>query len=132
MSLKNEFRVGVTCRKVAFGQDCKAILPTADIDARFLAYALRANSNNILRMVDEAGHGTGRLPTDQLAALRVGIPTLAEQRRVVEILDAVGDGIHAGTSYVAKLHVLWQGLMADLLTGRVQVKDAEELVEGEV
>ena len=67
MSLKTEFRVGVTERQVAFGQDCKAIIPAPGIDGKFLALALKARSRQILAMVDEAGHGTGRLPTDLIS-----------------------------------------------------------------
>ncbi|PBC38606.1 hypothetical protein CJ179_39140 [Rhodococcus sp. ACS1] len=62
MSLKSEFRLGVAQRSVAFGQDCKAILPT--IDGSVLAVALLSMREEILDMVDEAGHGTGRLQTD--------------------------------------------------------------------
>ena len=87
MSLKKEFRVGVTEREVAFGQDCKAILPRTGIDGKFLAFALKARSRQILGMVDEAGHGTGRLPTDLIFKLPLYVPPQDEQRRIVEILD---------------------------------------------
>lgn len=103
MSLKNEFRVGVTRREVAFGQDCKAIIPRPDIDARFLAYSLVAQSALILSMVDEAGHGTGRLPTDQIAKLVIGVPDLAEQQRIVEILDAADKSIRSTERLITKL-----------------------------
>ena len=59
MSLKNEFRIGIARRQVAFGQDCKAIIPTSGIDGTFLALAMKARSREILGMVDESGHGTG-------------------------------------------------------------------------
>jgi type I restriction enzyme S subunit len=89
MSLKTEFRVGVTEREVAFGQDCKAILPAPGIDAKFLALALKARERRILAMVDEAGHGTGRLPTDLISKFEIDIPDLAEQQRIVEVIDSI-------------------------------------------
>jgi type I restriction enzyme, S subunit len=102
MSLKTEFRVGITERQVAFGQDCKAIIPTPGIDAKFLALALKARSRQILAMVDEAGHGTGRLPTDLISKLIIGIPELPEQQQITEILDSVDEQIQAAMRLVAK------------------------------
>jgi type I restriction enzyme S subunit len=80
MSLKTEFRVGITRQPVAFGQDCKAIIPSLDIDPLFLANAIRAKADEILGLVDEATHGTGRLQTEALAQLEIDIPSLPEQR----------------------------------------------------
>jgi type I restriction enzyme, S subunit len=93
MSLKSEFRVGITKRQVAFGQDCKAILPAPDINGKFLALALKARTQQILGMVDEAGHGTGRLPTDLISKLTIGVPPLHEQLRITKILDSMDEQI---------------------------------------
>ena len=106
MSLKNEFRIGIVRRQVAFGQDCKAIIPTSGIDGTFLALAMKARSREILGMVDESGHGTGRLPIDLISQLRIGIPALAEQLRIGEILDSVDDQINILASLIAKLEEL--------------------------
>lgn len=114
MSLKSEFRIGVTKREMTFGQDCKAILPAPNIDARFLAYSLKANAGRVLAMVDEAGHGTGRLPTDQLAALELGIPTYNEQRRIAEILGSMDESISSTQRIVTKLYTMRASLLAVL------------------
>jgi restriction endonuclease S subunit len=83
MSLKSEFRIGVTQREVAFGQDCKALVPDESIDPFYLAYAMRVLTPTILSMVEETSHGTGRLDTNRLNALEIGVPPLAEQRDIV-------------------------------------------------
>lgn len=115
MSLKSEFRVGVSRRQVSFGQDCKAILPHPAIDATFLGLALKARERDILAMVDEAGHGTGRLPTDLLAKLEVHVPEgLEEQRRIAEILDALDAQIAAQRDVTDKL-VTQQASLIDAL-----------------
>ncbi|WP_084219388.1 restriction endonuclease subunit S [Spirillospora albida] len=111
MSLKTEFRVGVTQRVVSFGQDCKAIIPAPGIDGTFLALALKARSRDILAMVDEAGHGTGRLPTDLLAKLEIGVPPLDEQRKIAETLDAIDDQITLSGSYIRKLEQQAKGVI---------------------
>ncbi len=96
MSLKTEFRIGITTRPMAFGQDCKALRPRrADVDELFLAYAIRGQSARILNLVDEAGHGTGRLNTDQMKGLVLGVPPLSEQRAIAEVLGALDDKIEA-------------------------------------
>lgn len=115
MSLKTEFRVGVTERQVAFGQDCKAIIPVPGVDAKFLALMLKARSRDILAMVDEAGHGTGRLPTDLIAKLRIDVPGLPEQRRITEILDSADDQIRATESVTTKLRAALCGVTDQLM-----------------
>ena len=48
-------------RPATFNQDVKALVAKASIDPLFLAYSLQAKKHEILRLVDTAGHGTGRL-----------------------------------------------------------------------
>jgi type I restriction enzyme S subunit len=91
MSLKSEFRMGITQRQVAFGQDCKALVARPGIDPTYLAYAIKAQTQDILDLVDEAGHGTGRLNTDQMQALRIGVPSLPEQEAIAATLGAIDD-----------------------------------------
>jgi restriction endonuclease S subunit len=89
MSLKTEFRLGITQRTVAFGQDSKAVIPAAGIDGLFLAYAVKAMDRTILGMVDEASHGTGRLQTEPLQALSIRLPPFAEQQAIASVLGAI-------------------------------------------
>jgi type I restriction enzyme S subunit len=102
MSLKKEFRIGIAQRQVAFGQDCKAIVPIPEIDGTFLASAIRARTSVILGMVDEAGHGTGRLPTDLISRLEIEVPPTPEQLRIAEILNALDTQITLSESWIAK------------------------------
>jgi type I restriction enzyme, S subunit len=111
MSLKSEFRIGVTSRDVTFGQDCKAIEPPVGVNARYLAYSLKAKDGEILAMVDEAGHGTGRLPTRQLVQLRVGIPDEREQERILDVFGSVDDSIRSTERIIAKLRESRIGLI---------------------
>ncbi|MGS2590586.1 restriction endonuclease subunit S [Streptomyces hebeiensis] len=103
MSLKSEFRIGVTQREVAFGQDCKAVIPKDGIDPHFLAYAIRVRTPEILRMVEETSHGTGRLDTSRLQELEIGVPAMAEQRRIVAAHAAFERRIAALQGVLGKL-----------------------------
>jgi len=106
MSLKSEFRIGIAMKPMAFGQDCKALRARDGIDGRFLAYAIKAQTARILDLVDEAGHGTGRLNTDQMKELMIGVPTPDEQREIVAVLSALDDKIEANRRLVKSADAL--------------------------
>ena len=57
----------------------------------------------------------------------VRVPSLKEQHRIIEILDAHGARIRVEEAYRDKLRLQKKGLMDDLLTGRVRVKAAQEV-----
>ncbi|MFF1913828.1 restriction endonuclease subunit S [Streptomyces sp. NPDC058239] len=103
MSLKSEFRIGVAERQVAFGQDVKALIPGEGIDPYFLAYAIRVRTPEILGMVEETSHGTGRLDTARLKELEIGVPPMDEQRRIVAVHAAFERRIGAWERMLAKL-----------------------------
>ena len=112
MSLKTEFRIGIAKTPVAFGQDLKALRAKEGIEAGFLAYAIKAQTETILELVDEAGHGTGRLNTDQLKALTIPLPPLSEQRAITELLGALDDKIESNLRIAVLLdelfHLEWK------------------------
>ena len=93
MSLKTEFRVGISRCPVTFGQDCKALIAKPSIDSLFLAYFLRSQSPEILGLVDEASHGTGRLSTEVLQEIEVPLPPLPEQKAIAQVLSSLDDKI---------------------------------------
>ena len=89
MGLFKGIPIGVTSRPMAFNQDIKALHPKEDITARFLGYALQGQRHYLMGNVDQAGHGTGRLPTSVVEELPLPVPKkLDEQRRIVCLLDA--------------------------------------------
>lgn len=89
MTLLSDVPICLLERDMAFNQDVKAIVAKGGVDPRFLNFALRAAKPALLRMVELAGHGTGRLSTDQLRALRLPRPQLPRQRAIAEMLDAL-------------------------------------------
>ncbi|MFJ1643781.1 restriction endonuclease subunit S [Streptomyces sp. NPDC088258] len=119
MSLKSEFRIGVTERELAFGQDCKAVIPSDGIDPYFLAYAIKVRTPEILRMVEETSHGTGRLDTARLQELEIGVPSIAEQRRIVAVHAAFERRIAALEQPLNKLRIVRRGIISDAMSGPV-------------
>ncbi|WP_314218973.1 restriction endonuclease subunit S [Streptomyces zaehneri] len=111
MSLKSEFRIGVAERQVAFGQDVKALIPGDGIDPHFLAHAIQARTNEILTMVEDTSHGTGRLDTERLQAMEIGIPSLEEQCRIVAAHAAFERRIGALEGMLVKLRLTTQAIL---------------------
>lgn len=132
--LARKFPVALTSREVAINQDIKAIVPGKKLDARYLFYFLRASEPSILASVT-TGATVHRVGTDALKALKIPLPPIEEQRRIVAVLDEAFAAISTATANAeknlanarelfqaeldasfAKLHPGWrQGNLADLI-----------------
>jgi type I restriction enzyme S subunit len=76
------------CRvPVAINQDMKALLPKQPIDPKFLRWSLQAQHAHLLTKVSTAGHGTKKLDSEILRSVMIPVPPLAEQDRIVRLLD---------------------------------------------
>lgn len=126
MSLKQTFRVGIAIRPVAFGQDCKAICPHPDVDPLFLAYSLRAKAAEILGLVDEAGHGTGRLATGVLGRLTLQVPTIEEQRAISSVLGALEEHLEVNRQMSDMADCMAQALFKSWTSGELPIPEAED------
>jgi len=87
MILARTLPVAITTAPVTLNQDMKAIRPAKRIHPRFLAWQLRARVPEVMMLVDEAGHGTKALRTDLLSKMRVLVPPIGEQERLMAALD---------------------------------------------
>lgn len=110
MSLKSEFRLGVAQRPVSFNQDIKAIVAKDDYLPYFLAYILKGKTAEILDLVEEAGHGTGVLPTDVIKNIEIPVISKAEQKGLVEIFQTIDDKIELNRRMNATLEGMAQAL----------------------
>jgi type I restriction enzyme S subunit len=124
MILAHSFPIGIALREMAFNQDIKAVTCSETVSFLYLAYWLMANSSNLLRLVTESTHGTKRFDLKDLLSYQIAIPSRPEQEQIIKILDTYDTRIRAEEAYRDKLKFQKQGLMHDLLTGKVRVKDA--------
>lgn len=127
-SLKEEFRIGLTQREVAFGQDCKALVPLPGLDPHILFHGIRSARNQILDLVDETSIGAGRLSTDLITKLSIRVPTEAAND-VVERIRSLDQLSAVRTRESRGLSALRDALLPELMSGRLRVKDAEKVVE---
>ncbi|MGH2397692.1 MAG: restriction endonuclease subunit S, partial [bacterium] len=93
MTLHNDIPIGIAIRPMTFNQDVKAIRGAVGVDTRFIAYWLLGNKGKLLTAVDQASHGTGRLQTDVLHAMKMYLPPEDEQRAIAGVLGALDDKI---------------------------------------
>ena len=93
MTLLNDLPICVIAQPMTFNQDVKALRPKAGIRDDYLPYLLLGNKERLLSLVDLAGHGTGRLNSDELKSLDIGLPPKDEQRAIAHILGTLDDKI---------------------------------------
>ena len=128
MILARRVPIARTIQPVTINQDMKAIVPATGIDAGYLAYRLDAAQAAFVPMIDEAGHGTKRFPTDRWKNLSLAIPPVDEQRKLVSHLDsAIAQFTVALETAHLEIHLLREyrtRLIADVVTGKLDVREA--------
>ncbi len=84
-------RIPIAVNRVpcTINQDMKAIVPDADIRADYLAWMMRARSDELRSMVGTAGNSAGKLETDDWAAMEIPIPPPEEQKRLIKRIEAL-------------------------------------------
>jgi type I restriction enzyme, S subunit len=126
-SLDTEFRIGLTQREVAFGQDCKALKAANGIDPCVLFVAIKSRTSEILQLVDHTGHGAGRLSTNLLARVELNLPEPHENTEAAAGLRALVDTGAARREESRNLKTLRDTLLPRLMSGEIRVRDRRRL-----
>ncbi|MBO6540319.1 MAG: restriction endonuclease subunit S [Rhizobiaceae bacterium] len=122
MTLFKDIPVALIDREMAFNQDIKAIIVDPKYDARFVAYQIVAKKNQILGLVDSAGHGTGRLDTAQLKSIAIWLPPLPDQKKIAAFLGAVDEKLNGLRRNHDLLADYKRGVMQQLLSQKLRFK----------
>jgi type I restriction enzyme S subunit len=125
MSLAREFRVGVAERTLAFGQDCKALLANDGVEPLYLAFSVFERRDDIQGMVELAGHGTGKLSTDRLKAVKYPLPPEPVQRAFVETVTPIREALATHAVRSRQLAATRDLLLPRLVTGRLNISDID-------
>lgn len=121
MTLLKDVPICVVRREMSFNQDVKALRPNDGIDGLFLALMLTGSKDRLLEMVTVAGHGTGKLDTDELKAMALMVPSPAEQQRIATSLSSLDALITAETQKHEALKTHKKGLMQQLFPSPEEV-----------
>ena len=99
-------------------------------DAIFLAYSLNSVQEAFKPLIDEAGHGTRRLPTERWRELPITMPPPSEQRAIIEYLDNTKAEINAAIDrsrrQIDLMNEYRTRLIADVVTGQLDVREADK------
>jgi type I restriction enzyme, S subunit len=104
------------------GTGCLRARPSSEYDPRFLLLAASRHWSRQWLQANALGQTMLNLNTSILSALPLPLPPLAEQRKIVEMVEAVSVMDAHNRKSMATLQTLKRGLMQDLLTGRVRVQ----------
>jgi type I restriction enzyme S subunit len=102
-------------------QSIAAMLPSKNHDPEFL-YQLMDSKYDELRLLSDGGGGRGGLNLRSLTSLELRLPpSVQEQTAIAEVLSDMDAEIGALEARRAKTALLKQGMMQELLTGRVRL-----------
>jgi len=99
----------------AINQDMKALIPHRNISPEYLCTTLWALNPEILNLVEKSSHDTRRLQTPKLLDLKIPLPPLDEQRRIVAHLDELQAKVDALKKYQAKISEELNALLPSVL-----------------
>ena len=106
-------------KDVAIGGDI--ILFKIHADVRFISYLLNTQSHRKRIVLLSQGSTIRHVYSSTFTNYEIGIPLLKEQQAIVKIISDMDAEISALEKRRAKTRLLKQGMMGELLTGRVRL-----------
>jgi type I restriction enzyme S subunit len=99
------------------------IRPDNTLDSVYLSLFLSSDSGQ--NMIFRANQGLSReaLNYQQIGAFQIPVPPLDEQKKIATMISSVNIGIQNKNAYRMKVEFLKKGLMQQLLTGNIRVKE---------
>jgi len=101
-------------------QSIAAIFPSDCHDSKFFFYVMETKYKE-LRDLSDGGGGRGGLNLTIIKDVRVTVPQLDEQKKISEVLWSMDDELEALTEQMKKMRMVKEGMMQDLLTGKVRL-----------
>jgi type I restriction enzyme S subunit len=87
--LAHTLPIAIASIETTINQDIKAVLPQPNLHDRYLAYAIRANADEILRKCAKQGTTVPSVETALLEIFNLPLAPFNEQKRIADKLDAV-------------------------------------------
>lgn len=136
MILARTIPIAVTTAPVTVNQDMKALIPISPMNAEFLGLAMLGAQEPLAALIDEAGHGTKRFPTERWREVELPAPPPEEQAAIVAYLrDMSGRTQSVIDRELAEIHLLREyrtRLIADVVTGKLDVREAAALLPADL
>ena len=115
---------GIFLNDVIIGGDILVIrAPMVILNGEFLAHAIRAQRNQVMQLV--SGTTVFHLYGRDMALFRFSMPNVEEQKAITAVISDMDAEIAALEQRRDKTRTIKQGMMQELLTGRVRIGKAE-------
>ena len=102
-------------------------LPKSDFNGTFLAYYITQNKGKVMKLV--SGTTVYHLYGSELAELEFSFPQIEKQNYIVEVLTNMDSEIEALETKLANYRQIKQGMMQQLLTGKIRLVDTAKAEE---
>lgn len=99
------------------GGHCYSII--TDQNTLFLYYLLKNMESSIMRL--RVGSGLPNIQKNRLSELNVKLPSISEQYAIAEVAQGITNDIEALIAKRDKLKLIKEGMMQELLTGRIRL-----------
>lgn len=119
--LRNYFPVAMNMVSMAVNQDVKALIPSEIVSADYLLQVLIENGNRILARCLKSGTTVESVEFRWLKSFSVWLPSIAEQTAIAQVLSDMDADIAAVETRLTKARAIKQGMMQELLTGRIRL-----------
>ncbi len=118
----------ISLSDVILGGDILVIrVPEEILNGTFLAYTIRASHNRVMQLV--SGTTGFHLYARDMANFRFIVPSVREQNAIVSILSDMDAEIEALERRRDKVRAIKQGIMQEMLTGRVRLVTSESFAQ---
>jgi type I restriction enzyme S subunit len=120
--LRRHLPVAMNMMPMAINQDVKALLENGSVSTEYVLHSLIANGPAILARCMKSGTTVESIELGWLKAFTIPLPpTTEEQEAVAAIITDMDAEIAALEAKLAKARHVKQGMMQELLTGRVRL-----------
>lgn len=124
--LEHTFPVAVASVVGTMNQDLKGLTPPQEIDATYLAYALRASGRDVLNKCSKAGTTVASIEVNALRSHQIPLAPAGEQRRIVSKLDELLSDLDSGIAALKRAEAKLNRYRAAVLKAAVEGRLTEE------
>ncbi len=112
----------INLEEICTNQGFQNIIPNEKINVEFLYYTMQ--TQRIQNILNRYAYGSTflEIPNKVVKKIKIYVPNMEEQKKIVQILSNIDDAIENDQNYSDILKEIKKGLMQDLLTGKKRVK----------